>query len=523
MAGLMASNWTRKGVGRGVRTRGGFGRGAGTERRYIRNDCNVFSRLPDPTQSDTEGETSDTEDDIINDDGFTTVDRRGAKSKRRRISSGGRSGDLQGTRGAEIILGHEFLEDKDFDSLSTDSKLSLILSKLSLNQGKVERIENMLFSVVKRQKRISDIETVVRSHDSRVRLLEYKSLDIEARSRRNNILIYGFSERRNENCADRIVDFLNTDLGLDSADRAWIERAHRLGRYDRTKSARPIIVAFSSYRYVEAVMANVNKLRDSVYSVNRDFPSEISRARKLLWPKLKQVRQQYPLAKASLGYPAKIIMNGKVIEDLFPEWDTILRGSRIDAAHPSQQNLKSGRPNTNQSGNFDYVQDQLSQSLLPQQPRTSPGMPNSPGIGGSGMNRPTTVDFDIHDPVDNSQANRSGVNAGSPMEQGDGEFARPMPPVSSDSQGRKSRSRTRDSKGANRNSSPRSVSARSKSTKRASQSASRSASRARSDAQSVSRSASRARSDAELTEQNGTSVSDAGNAQQKQPGDNNVE
>ena len=82
MAGLMASNWTRKGVGRGVRTRGGFGRGAGTERRYIRNDCNVFSRLPDPTtQSDTEGETSDTEDDTINDDGFTTVDRRGAKKQ----------------------------------------------------------------------------------------------------------------------------------------------------------------------------------------------------------------------------------------------------------------------------------------------------------------------------------------------------------------------------------------------------------------------------------------------------------
>ena len=134
-------------------------------------------------------------------------------------------------------------------------------------------------------------------------------------------------------------------------------------------------------------------------------------------------------------------------------------------------------------------------------------MPNSPGIGGPGMNRPTTVDFDIHDPVDNHQANRSRVNAGSPTEQGDGEFARPMPPVSSDSQGRKSRSRTRDSKGTNRNSSPRSVSARSKSTKRASQSASRSASRARSDAQSASRSASRARSDAELTEQNDTSVS----------------
>ena len=242
-------------------------------------------------------------------------------------------------------------------------------------------------------------------------------------------------------------------------------------------------------------MANVNILRDSVYSVNRDFPSEISRGRTLLWPKLKQVRQQYPLAKSSLGYPAKIIMNGKVIEDLFPECDTIIRGSRIDAAHHSQQNHKSGRPNINQSGNFNHVQDQLSQSLLPQQPPMSPGIPYSPGIGRPGMNRPTTVDFDIHDPVDNPQAN------GSTMEQGDGEFARPGPPVSSDSQGRKIRSRTRNSKkGTNRNSLPRSVSARSKSTKRASQ--------------SVSRSASHARSDAQLTEQNDTSVSDAGNPQQ---------
>ena len=185
----------------------------------------MFSRLPDPTtQSDTEDETSDTEDDTTSDDGFTNVEGRGAKSKRQCIGIGGRSGDLQGTCGAEIILGHEVEEDKDFDSLSTDSKLSLMLSKLSLNQGKEEHIENMLFSVVKRQKRISDIETVVRSHDSRVRLLEYKSLELEARRRHNNILIYGFTERRNENCADRIVDFLNTDLGLDSADRAWIER-----------------------------------------------------------------------------------------------------------------------------------------------------------------------------------------------------------------------------------------------------------------------------------------------------------
>ena len=91
------------------------------------------------------------------------------------------------------------------------------------------------------------------------------------------------------------MEFLEKDLGLDSAHRAWIERAHRLGCYNRMKAARPIIVAFSSYRYIESVMANVNKLRDTDYSVNRDFPTELSRARKLLWPKLKQIRVQNPV------------------------------------------------------------------------------------------------------------------------------------------------------------------------------------------------------------------------------------
>ena len=123
---------------------------------------------------------------------------------------------------------NELEEDTDFDSLSTNAKLSVILAKLSLTRSKVENIESMLFSVVKKQKRISNIETVVRSHDSRLRLLEYKSLDTEARIRRNNLLIHGFSERRNEDCTDRIMEFQEKDLGLDSAHRAWIERAHRL-------------------------------------------------------------------------------------------------------------------------------------------------------------------------------------------------------------------------------------------------------------------------------------------------------
>ncbi|MCG8034998.1 MAG: hypothetical protein JAZ03_22875, partial [Candidatus Thiodiazotropha taylori] len=142
----------------------------------------------------------------------------------------------------------------------------------------------------------------------------------------------------------RVLELLHgEELGISGADDTWIERAHRLGRFDSRKAARPIIVAFSSYRHIETIMANVSKLRDTDFSVNRDFPTEITRARKVLWPKLKQLRQKFPSSQATLAYPAKIILDGRVVEDMFPEWDDTLRGSRIDAAHPSQQTFKHDR------------------------------------------------------------------------------------------------------------------------------------------------------------------------------------
>ena len=133
------------------------------------------------------------------------------------------------------------------------------------------------------------------------------------------------------------MEILEKNLGLDSAHRVWIERIHTLERYNRLKAARPVIVAFSSYRYVESVMANVHKLRDTDYSVNRDFPTEIARARKLLWPKLKQIRERNPLSKASLGYPAKLSRicssNGTVFSGVAVSMQLILvsRTSKVDA------------------------------------------------------------------------------------------------------------------------------------------------------------------------------------------------
>ena len=75
--------------------------------------------------------------------------------------------------------------------LSTDQKLSLILSKLSVNEGRVGYIQNKLDTVLNIRSRVTAVENVIRSQNNRLKLLEYRSIDLEARSRRNNLLFKG--------------------------------------------------------------------------------------------------------------------------------------------------------------------------------------------------------------------------------------------------------------------------------------------------------------------------------------------
>ena len=40
-----------------------------------------------------------------------------------------------------------------------------------------------------------------------------------------------------------------------------------------------------------------------------------------------------------IAYPAKLIVNGHVVQDMFPKLDSLINGSRIDLGHPSQESI----------------------------------------------------------------------------------------------------------------------------------------------------------------------------------------
>ena len=83
-------------------------------------------------------------------------------------------------------------------------------------------------------------------------------------------------------------------------------------------------------------MSNARSLRNTSYGISRDHPPEITKARQVLWPQYKAAKS-VPFNKASIGYPAKLIVNGSAVSGMFPDWDLIMRGSRVSII-PKQSN-----------------------------------------------------------------------------------------------------------------------------------------------------------------------------------------
>ena len=322
--------------GRGPRTRGGMQQGRMLDQvssRYARSDSNVFSCLRYLRGTGGAGSASESEPLHSSDTNSDTEQlnlssvRVARQQKKRKFNSSSGGGSKLMDEGSED-------DAVDYETLEPDEKLNLILSKVTLNEKRFRNLENVCGSVIKNSKRLSKVETVMKSQEDRIRLLEYKSIDLEARSRQNNILFYGLDESRSEDCKSRIVGKLQQELDI-TISESEISRAHRLGRFERSKK-RPVIVAFQSYVVAESIIKQAYRLKDTDFSMSIDYPLEITRARRTLWPEYKHIKSQNPLAKVEIVYPAKLLVNGRVEKDLFPEWDTVLSGSRIDLTHESQ-------------------------------------------------------------------------------------------------------------------------------------------------------------------------------------------
>ena len=248
----------------------------------------------------------------------------GTQKKRRRRSTGGSYGpghesyyssgqrterQEDGTSGATGSFSPAFhtMDKSQFKGLPIDDKLVTMfeaITEIGSVQGRIQTVET----------EVCNLNSKYEAHNSRIKLLVYKSIDLEARSRRNNLIFRGHPENvENDDCASIIRNFLDMNLNLDP--NVCIQRAHRLGAINRRNRARggrpdraqprPIIVNFRDYEVVELILQNAHKLTIIAFWINRDYPREIIEARTKLWPRYKKAKGENPRGTVFFGYPAK--------------------------------------------------------------------------------------------------------------------------------------------------------------------------------------------------------------------------
>ena len=172
---------------------------------------------------------------------------------------------------------------------------------------------------------------------------------------------------RSEDWFQTLRDILWVEMGWDIEDLG-VERVHRLGSLHKARlkndiPKRPIIAAFYEYRHTEIILNTSYMLRNTNYSVSRDYPKELVSARQRLIPQFKRERQNRN-NKVSIVYPAKLVVNGRVIADELPDWYSVLGQDRlklangetfIDTSQQQQQNKNNCFGDNNNNSNHGNV------------------------------------------------------------------------------------------------------------------------------------------------------------------------
>ena len=269
------------------------------------------------------------------------------RGKRRRRDTGGSYGLSRTQTGVRTSTNFNLMSKSEFKELSTDDKLVTMFELMS-------DIGSLHNHINKIETHVQTLHSTNMVQNDRIKVIEYKTIDMEARNRRNNLVFRGHPENlEDDNCIGIIRRFISEKLGL-SPINICIQRAHRLGNLNQRRNRggrqnpgirpRPIIVNFRDYSDVELILENAYKLKGTPFGINKDYPREILNARVQIWPQYKKAREQNPNTSVYIGYPAKLIVKGRVVVDKFPDWKNIISKSRIHEQSDTDYNITYNEP-----------------------------------------------------------------------------------------------------------------------------------------------------------------------------------
>lgn len=153
---------------------------------------------------------------------------------------------------AQLMAGLSALLDQKLSKLATKDDLLKLASKVQALEEENKILKEEV-TILKRQEQ----------------LIKDKVVDLESRSRRNNLIFRGLTVPENTTDYCFVVRKFCTEV-LGSRDSLWINRAHPLGRN------RSIIIAHLPNDVdIQYIMSRTRTLKNTGYIVHRDFPQEI--------------------------------------------------------------------------------------------------------------------------------------------------------------------------------------------------------------------------------------------------------
>ena len=244
--------------------------------------------------------------------------------KRRRVSTGGTAQDMGRT-------GRSYAHTAalDVSAMSDSEKLNFAVQKLCSIETLTLQLQRTTSDLSEKCEQIDQMAVQMSVFEERAIKAELRIIDLEARSRRNNLVFFNIAEPQDESddqCEEALFDFFYQKLHLTQTqlNQVVFQRAHRLGQYRKfsrggaQQKPRPIIAGFRDYKCRKDIFDRAKLLKGTDFAIREDFPAEIRTARGELWPEFRRAREANMRAK--IVYPAKLVINGEVVKDKFPQW-----------------------------------------------------------------------------------------------------------------------------------------------------------------------------------------------------------
>ena len=131
------------------------------------------------------------------------------------------------------------------------------------------------------------IETKIESTAKFIHEVKSKTVDLEDRSRPENLVFFNFTEvpdETPEKCEQYIKDLIYKLNILPHDEELYIDRAHRLGHKNPEciNKPRPIIAKFAYFKQKQEIIRNGHKFKTCPINVSEDYSRETIKEHKLL-------------------------------------------------------------------------------------------------------------------------------------------------------------------------------------------------------------------------------------------------